>query len=48
MKLATYGQKAKFPGLSPAASYVRRPPFCSNGPANVYVSVKRVELVKGS
>ena len=41
-----------FPGKgakpSPPASYVLRLALCSNLPANVYVSVKQVEVVERS
>ena len=43
--LATCVQKPKAPFLSPAASYVQRWSLCSNRPANVKVSVNRVEVV---
>ena len=43
--LATFAQKPKLLGSSPAASYVQRWTLCSNCPANVKVSVKRVEVV---
>ena len=35
----------KDPGSSPAASYAQRWAPCSNRPANVQASVKRVEVV---
>ena len=37
-------RKPKVPDSSPAASYVQRLALCSNRPANVWVSVKRVEV----
>ena len=43
--LANCARKRKVPGSSPDASYVQRWTPCSNRPANVYVSVKRVEVV---
>ena len=36
------GRSLVGPGLSPATSYVQRQSLCSNCPANVWVSVKRV------
>ena len=37
--------ETKVPGSSLAATYVQKWALCSNGPANVSVSVKRVEVV---
>ena len=46
--LATCARKLKVPGSSPAASYVQRWALCSNLPANILVSVKRVKVVDRS
>ena len=43
--LTTCPRKPKVPVPSPAASYVQRWALSSNRPANVLVSVKRVEVV---
>ena len=46
--LASRARKAKIPGMSPASSYVQRWGVCGNRPANIWVSVKRVEVVERS
>ena len=43
--LATCTWKPKVLGSSLAASYAQRRALCSNGPANVFVPVKWVEVV---
>ena len=43
--LTAYARKPKVPCSSPAASYVQRWTLCSNSPANVWVSVKLMEVV---
>ena len=40
-----FALKTKVPGSSPATGYVQRRALCSNRAANVYVSLKRVEVV---
>ena len=42
---ATWARKWKVPGSSSAATYMERWALCSNGPANVEVSVKQVEVI---
>ena len=43
--LAIRARKTRVPGLIPASSYVQRWTTCSDCPAIVSVSVKRVEVV---
>ena len=47
-KLATCALKPKVPGSDPAARYVQRWALCSNRPADVWVSVKQVEVIEGN
>ena len=46
--LELFARKPKAPDLSPVASYVQRWVLCSNQPANVSVSLKRVEVTDRS
>ena len=46
--LANCALKPRVTCSSPVAGYVQRWALCSNRPANVYVSVKRVEVVEKS
>ena len=43
--LATSAQKPKVPDSSPTATDMKRLAVCSNRPANVYASAKRMEVV---
>ena len=43
--LVTCARKTEVPNSSPAATYVQRWAVCSNRPANVELSVKRVEVI---